>query len=67
LLTGVATRSRDLVPFAAQIIGGTMTATTLAALRMRDDVLATGTVEAPWRSAPHRSGDHLARSSAARR
>ena len=32
--------ARDLVPFAAQVIGGTMTATTLAALRMRDDVLA---------------------------
>jgi len=32
--------ARDLVPFAAQIIGGSMTATTLGALRMRDDVVA---------------------------
>jgi putative ABC transport system permease protein len=41
LATGALPRdARDLVPFAAQIIGGSMTATTLAALRMRDDVLA---------------------------
>jgi putative ABC transport system permease protein len=41
ILTGALPRdARDLVPFAAQVIGGTMTATTLAALRMRDDVLA---------------------------
>lgn len=41
IATGVLPRdARDLVPFAAQIIGGAMTATTLAALRMRDDVLA---------------------------
>jgi putative ABC transport system permease protein len=40
VLTGALPRdARDLVPFAAQIIGGAMTATTLAALRMRDDVL----------------------------
>lgn len=39
--TGALPRdARDLVPFAAQIIGGSMTATTLAALRLRDDVLA---------------------------
>jgi putative ABC transport system permease protein len=31
--------TRDLVPFTAQVIGGSMTATTLAATRMRDDVL----------------------------
>ncbi len=41
IVTGALPRdARDLVPFAAQVIGGTMTATTLAALRMRDDVLA---------------------------
>jgi putative ABC transport system permease protein len=41
ILTGALPRdARDLVPFAAQVIGGTMTATTLAALRMRDDVLS---------------------------
>jgi putative ABC transport system permease protein len=41
ILTGALPRdARDIVPFAAQIIGGSMTATTLAALRMRDDVLA---------------------------
>jgi putative ABC transport system permease protein len=41
LLSGALPRdARDIVPFAAQIIGGSMTATTLAALRMRDDVLA---------------------------
>jgi putative ABC transport system permease protein len=39
--TGALPRdARDLVPFVAQIIGGSMTATTLAAVRMRDDVLA---------------------------
>ena len=41
IVTGALPRdARDLVPFAAQVIGGTMTATTLAALRMRDDALA---------------------------
>jgi putative ABC transport system permease protein len=41
LATGALPReSRDLVPFAAQILGGAMTATTLAATRARDDVLA---------------------------
>lgn len=39
LATGALPReSRDLVPFAAQILGGSMTATTLAATRARDDV-----------------------------
>jgi putative ABC transport system permease protein len=39
--TGALPRdTRDLVPFTAQVIGGSMTATTLAALRLRDDVLA---------------------------
>jgi UDP-glucose/iron transport system permease protein len=39
LATGALPRdSRDLVPFAAQILGGAMTATTLAATRARDDV-----------------------------
>jgi putative ABC transport system permease protein len=42
IVTGALPRdARDLVPFAAQIIGGSMTATTLASLRMRDDVLAS--------------------------
>jgi UDP-glucose/iron transport system permease protein len=41
IATGALPRdARDIVPFAAQIIGGSMTATTLAALRLRDDVLA---------------------------
>jgi putative ABC transport system permease protein len=41
LATGALPReSRDLVPFAAQILGGAMTATTLAATRARDDVQA---------------------------
>lgn len=30
---------RDIVPFTAQVIGGAMTATTLAGLRLRDDVV----------------------------
>jgi putative ABC transport system permease protein len=39
--TGALPRdTRDLVPFTAQVVGGAMTATTLAATRMRDDVLA---------------------------
>lgn len=41
LVTGALPRdTRDLVPFTAQVLGGAMTATTLAAMRLRDDVLA---------------------------
>lgn len=41
LATGALPRdARDIVPFAAQIIGGAMTAATLSAMRMRDDVLS---------------------------
>lgn len=41
LATGALPRdTRDLVPFTAQVLGGAMTATTLAGTRMRDDVLA---------------------------
>src|SRR3954447_10509581 len=41
LATGALPRdTRDLVPFTAQVVGGAMTATTLAATRVRDDVLA---------------------------
>jgi putative ABC transport system permease protein len=41
LATGALPRdTRDVVPFTAQVVGGAMTATTLAATRVRDDVLA---------------------------
>ncbi len=40
--TGALPRdTRDLVPFTAQVVGGAMTATTLAASRARDDVFAS--------------------------
>jgi len=42
LATGALPRdTRDLVPFTAQVVGGAMTATTLAATRARDDVAAS--------------------------
>jgi putative ABC transport system permease protein len=70
ILTGALPRdARDLVPFAAQIIGGSMTATTLAALRMRDDVLAGwDLVEAALAigASPRQAVADLARSSAAK-
>ena len=61
--------ARDLVPFAAQIIGGSMTATTLAALRMRDDVLSGwDLVEAALAigATPRQAVTDVARSSAAK-
>jgi putative ABC transport system permease protein len=36
----ISAHARDIVPFTAQVIGGSMTATTLAGSRLRDDVLA---------------------------
>jgi putative ABC transport system permease protein len=36
----IAFQARELVPFTAQVIGGSMTATTLAGTRLRDDVKA---------------------------
>jgi putative ABC transport system permease protein len=36
----IAAQARELVPFTAQVIGGSMTATTLAGTRLRDDVRA---------------------------
>ena len=36
----ISTHARELVPFTAQVIGGSMTATTLAGSRLRDDVAA---------------------------
>jgi putative ABC transport system permease protein len=69
IATGALPRdARDIVPFAAQIIGGSMTATTLASLRMRDDVLAGwDLVEAALAigAAPRQAVADLARSSAA--
>jgi putative ABC transport system permease protein len=68
ILSGALARdARDIVPFAAQIVGGAMTATTLAALRMRDDVLAGwDLVEAAIAlgAAPRQAVADLARSSA---
>ena len=68
--TGVLPRdARDLVPFAAQVIGGAMTATTLAATRMRDDVLSQwDVVEAALAlgAAPRQAVADVARSAAAR-
>ncbi|MGZ4597595.1 MAG: ABC transporter permease, partial [Actinomycetes bacterium] len=68
--TGALPRdARDLVPFAAQIIGGSMTATTLAALRMRDDVLSGwDLVEAALAvgATPRQAVTDVARSSAAK-
>jgi putative ABC transport system permease protein len=68
--TGALPRdARDLVPFTAQVIGGSMTATTLAATRMRDDALAHWElVEAALALGvpPRRAVADLARSSAAR-
>lgn len=61
--------ARDLVPFAAQVIGGSMTATTLAATRMRDDVLAQwDIVEAALAlgAPPRQAVADLARTSAGR-
>jgi putative ABC transport system permease protein len=36
----ISAHARELVPFTAQVIGGSMTATTLAGSRLRDDVAA---------------------------
>jgi putative ABC transport system permease protein len=70
ILTGALPRdARDIVPFAAQIIGGSMTATTLAALRMHDDVLAGwDLVEAALAigASPRQAVADVARSSAAK-
>lgn len=44
----ISGHARELVPFTAQVIGGSMTATTLAGSRLRDDVAAHWTELEAW-------------------
>ncbi len=61
--------TRDVVPFTAQLIGGAMTATTLAGLRMLDDVTAGWDLVEGWLAlgaTPRQAAADFARASAAR-
>jgi putative ABC transport system permease protein len=70
LLTGaLGWDTRTVVPLAAQLIGGSMTATTLAALRLADDVSAQWAEVEGWialGARPRRAVDRLARAAAGR-
>lgn len=70
LVTGALTReTRFVVPFLAQMIGGSMTATTLAALALRDDALTRwDLVESRLAlgATPRRAVAEVARAAAAR-
>jgi putative ABC transport system permease protein len=61
--------ARNAVPFTAQIIGGSMTATTLAGLRFRDEVSRQWDVVEGWLALgalPAQASDELGRFSASR-
>lgn len=61
--------SRDVVPFTAQLVGGAMTATTLAGLRMLDDVRSGWELVEGWLALgaePRQAVAELGRAAAAR-
>ncbi|WP_345713441.1 ABC transporter permease [Kineococcus glutinatus] len=70
LLTGALERdARDVVPFGAQLVGGAMTATTLAGRRLLDDARQQWDVVEGWYAlgaTPRQATAQLARTAAAR-